>query len=281
MSELIWLNILIVGLIALSAAIILYFTARKFAVETNPLADEVDYLLPQANCGACGKAGCRDFANACAAADKESFAKLYCPVGGKNVMRKVAMLLGFTAQDQAETCAVLRCNGTCQNAPQKNKYTGLPNCRVANLITAGTSGCPDGCLRFGDCVAVCKFDALHIDPETGIPVVNPNKCTSCGACVNICPRNLFEIRPISNGNQQVYVACRNTQKGAVARNNCRTACIACLKCTKITPQVTVENNLSYIPSSIAPEQFGAELAATCPTGAIIYNPKVKGEGHEQ
>lgn len=281
MSDIIWLNILIVGLIAISAAVILYFTAQKFAVPSNPLADDIDSLLPQANCGACGKAGCRDFANACASADKDTFATLYCPVGGKTVMQKVAMALGFSATEKAETCAVLRCNGTCQNAPEKNIYTGLRNCRVANMITAGTGGCPDGCLRFGDCVSVCKFDALKIDQVTGIPVVDADKCTSCGACVNICPRQLFEIRPVSAENQQVYVACRNTQKGAVARKNCQAACIACLKCTKLCPAVTVENNLSYIPDTVAPEQFGAELASVCPTGAIIYKSQVKGHTNEQ
>ena len=61
MTEIIWLNVLIVGLIAAAAAVVLYFTAKKFAVENNPLADKIDALLPQANCGACGKAGCRDF----------------------------------------------------------------------------------------------------------------------------------------------------------------------------------------------------------------------------
>lgn len=195
-------------------------------------------------------------------------------------MQGVAALLGFSAAEKAETCAVLRCNGTCRNAPDKTVYSGLGNCRVANLISAGSSGCPDGCLRFGDCVKVCRFDALHLDPETGLPVINPDKCTSCGACVNICPRKLFEIRPISQENQQVYVACRNRQKGAAARKNCSAACIACQKCVKICTDITIENNLSYIPDTVSPARFGAELAAACPTGAIVYKKQVKGERHD-
>ncbi len=279
MTGLIWLNVLIVGLIALAAAVILHITAQKFAVPANPLADKIETLLPQANCGACGKAGCCDFAKACASADKDSFAQLYCPVGGRKVMQNIADVLGYAPADKAESCAVLRCNGSCQNAPQKNCYTGLHNCRVANMASVGSSGCPDGCLRFGDCVSVCKFDALHIDTQTGLPVVDASKCTSCGACVNICPRHLFEIRPMEN-NRQVYVACRNKQKGAVARKNCLTACIACQKCAKINPEIKIENNLSYIPASVSPEIFGPELAKSCPTGAIIYKNAVKGEGHE-
>jgi len=279
MSGLIWLNILIAGLIGLIAAVILHITAQKFAISANPQADEIETLLPQANCGACGKAGCRNFAEACAAADKDGFSKLYCPVGGNSVMRRIAEILKYTATDRTESCAVLRCNGTCQNAPQKNSYSGLHSCRVAHITTAGTSGCPDGCLKLGDCVSVCRFNALHIDAETGLPVVEPDKCTSCGACVNICPRNLFEIRPIEK-NQQVYVACRNRQKAAAARKNCKAACIACQKCARINSEITVDNNLSYIPDHISPDKFGAALAQSCPTGAVVYNRAVKGERNE-
>lgn len=280
MSSLIEINILILGSIALVAALILYFIAQKFAVKTSPLVEEIDNVLPQANCGACGKAGCRNFAEACAEADSEAFAKLYCPVGGKEVMDKVAAILNLTAADKQPTVAVLRCNGTCANAPVKQQYTGLRNCRVASMVSVGQSGCPDGCLRFGDCVAVCKFDALHIDPETGIPVIDADKCTSCGACVKICPRQLFEIRPISKGNQQVYVACRNKQKGAMARKNCSAACIACQKCSKINPEIKIEDNLSYIPASVSAEEFGSQLAESCPTKAIIYKKSVLSEAND-
>lgn len=60
MSELIIANIVVLSLIALAAALVLYFAAQKFKVAGNPLADKIAALLPQANCGACGKAGCQD-----------------------------------------------------------------------------------------------------------------------------------------------------------------------------------------------------------------------------
>ena len=88
-------------------------------------------------------------------------------------------------------------------------------------------------------------------PKQACPSSDASKCTSCGACVNICPRHLFEIRPMEN-NRQVYVACRNKQKGAVARKNCLTACIACQKCAKINPEIKIENNhLLYSGLSIS------------------------------
>lgn len=263
------INILILGLIAFFAALMLYFVSKKFAVTENPQIGEVEEVLPQANCGACGYAGCHDFATACASSSEPEFAKLYCPVGGAAVMEKVAAIKGYQKVEKEPTIAVLRCNGTCTNAPNKVDYEGVKICRIANRIATSRSGCPTGCLRLGDCVKVCKFDALHIDETTGLPKVDEEKCTSCGACVNICPRNLFEIRRKGVDNNRVYVACRNTQKGALAKKNCTVACIGCMKCSKINDSIKVENNLSYIPDSISAAEYGEALVKACPTGAII------------
>lgn len=270
MENLIVLNIFVLGGIAFAAAVILYIVSQKFAVSENPKIGEVEQFLPQANCGACGKAGCHDFASACAGTDEAGFSQLYCPVGGQTVMNNISDVLGFASVVKEPTVAVLRCNGTCQNAPAKICYDGVSSCRIAARISSGQTGCPTGCLRLGDCVKVCKFDALRIDENTGIPVVDAAKCTSCGACVKTCPRGLFEIRPQGPNGIRVYVACRNTQKGAVARKNCTVACIACMKCAKINPDITVENNLSYIPVTVSAPEYGEALAKACPTGAIIY-----------
>lgn len=267
------LNVLIVGAVALAASVILYAVSRKFAVVENPLVSEVESCLPGVNCGACGKAGCHDFASACVRADREGFAGLYCTVGGKTVMQKIAALLGYEVAEHKALVAVLRCNGSCENAPAKFEYVGLKSCRMAARITTSQSECPTGCVRFGDCVRACKFGALRISEETGLPVVDADKCVACGACVNICPKQLFELRPKGRDNARVYVACRNTQKGAVARKNCKVACIACQKCAKICPDIKIENNLSYIPTTVDAAQYGAELAKNCPTGAIVYTGK--------
>lgn len=273
MSGVIISNILILVGIAFISAIVLYLVSQKFHVEENPKIDEVESHLPGVNCGACGKAGCRDFATSCVKADADGFKNLYCPVGGKSVMARVAEVFGYKAVEKEATVAVLKCDGTCQNAPDKVEYTGMKSCRMAARISVGRSGCPNGCLRFGDCVIACPFGAIHIDTVTGIPVVDPEKCTSCGACVKMCPRHLYEIRPQGKDGVRVYVACSNKQKGALARKNCKVACIGCMKCTKICEDVKVENNLSYIPTTVSAEKYGQALAETCPTGAIIYTGK--------
>ena len=270
MSSLILINIITLGGIALFAAIVLYFVSQKFKVEQNPLVEEIDAELPQVNCGACGKAGCFAFASACVSASEEEFKSLYCTVGGAEVMKRIADRLGYVTEEKEDTVAVLRCQGTCQNAPDKVEYTGVSFCRIADSICSGRSGCPNGCLRLGDCVRACPFHAIHIDEITGIPVVDEDKCTSCGTCVAICPRKLYEIRPKNKEEGRVYVACRNQQKGAIARRNCKAACIGCQKCAKICPDIKIENNLSYIPTEVSAAKYGKELAQNCPTGAIVY-----------
>lgn len=271
MEDTVFLSVLILGCTALIATVVLYLVSRKFAVSEDARIAEIEAVLPQANCGGCGRAGCHDFAASCAAADDAGFAALYCPVGGAEVMNKIAAILGHAAIEKQPTAAVLRCNGSCQNAPQKVNFDGIQSCWVAARISVGQTGCPNGCLRLGDCASVCKFGALRLDATTGIPVVDYDKCTSCGACVRVCPRGLFEIRNRGENGQMVYVACRNTQKGAVARKNCKAACIGCMKCTKVNPDVKVENNLSYIPDNVSAAEFGEQLHAACPTGAIIYH----------
>lgn len=280
MTEFLLSNILILSGLAFLSAIMLYFVSQKFAIKQDPILEAIYNELPHANCGGCGKAGCQDFANACANASEEDFGNLNCPVGGAKVMNAIAKIKGFDNKSQAKTCAVFRCQGSCKNAPDKMQFSGLKSCRVASVVMSGQSGCPNGCLRFGDCIKVCKFGALTLDDATGTPIIDYTKCTSCGACVKRCPRGLFEIRPIED-NSQVYVACRNQQKGAVARKNCSAACIACGKCLKVNDQVILENNLSYIPTTVSPMEYGKSLAEACPVKAIIYRENMlNGVGDE-
>lgn len=279
MNELITANVIVLSAIALIAAVVLYYIAQKFKTEDNPLEEKIAALLPQANCGACGKAGCADFARACVKADNEAFAHLYCPAGGSKVMTAVAKELGFSTPEHEPAVAVLHCNGSCRNAPDKTEYIGLKSCRLANRAFVGKTGCPNGCLRLGDCVTNCPFGAIRMDEETGLPRVDPDKCTACGACVRICPRGLYEIRPRGKSGVMVYVACSNRQKGAVARKNCAAACIGCKKCAQICPEITVADNLSHIPVSVSADVYGEKLAAACPTGAIVCR-QTKGENND-
>jgi len=249
------------------SALILYFVAQKFIVIEDPRIDEVTEKLPGANCGGCGYAGCRNFAEACTKA--QNLDGLFCPVGGNVTMTAVATVLGHVAIEQDPRVAVLRCNGSCSVRPRTNTYDGTATCAIAAALYGGDTDCQYGCLGFGDCVEVCKFDALKMDPVTGLPVVNDINCTACGACVKACPRNLFELRKRAKKDRKIYVACRNEDKGGIARKSCDVACIGCSKCFKVCPHeaIVMNNNLAFIDSDKC--KLCRKCVPECPTNAII------------
>ncbi len=261
-------NITIIGGIALVCSLVLFWASKKFYVYQDPKIDEVENILPAANCGACGFAGCRNFAIQCIKA--KDLTDLFCPVGGNQTMADVGKILGISVPEKEKTSAFIKCNGNCKNAPNKINYTGTQICRLVNDIAVGQSGCPDGCIKFGDCIKACPFGALEYD-QYGLPHVDKDKCTSCGKCVAICPRQLFEIRTLNQQKQTVIVKCSNKQKGAIAKKTCQVACIGCMKCTKICDGIKIEKNLSYIPETIDAAKYGQALQDTCPTGAIHYD----------
>ena len=247
-------------------ALILFFIAKKFKVEEDPRIDLVEKALPGANCGGCGFAGCRAFADA--AVKAPNLDNNFCPVGGNEVMKQVAQILGYEIKQQSPKVAVLRCNGSCENRPRINTYDGVQSCRVKAALYAGDTLCPYGCLGCGDCVAACKFGALSINPETLLPEVDEEKCTACGACTKACPKGLIELRNKGPRSMRVYVACSNKDKGMYTRKACKAGCIGCGKCAKVCAQeaITIENNLAYIDYTKC--KLCKKCVAECPIGAI-------------
>ncbi len=257
--------ILILSIIGLISAALLYGIARKFHVEEDARIDEIEAILPGANCGGCGYAGCHNFAEQCVKAG--NLDNMLCPVGGNSVMQKIAPVLGVEVVEQAPRIAVVRCNGSCENRPQTSHYEGAYSCAVVASLYTGESDCNYGCLGEGDCVASCEFGSITIDPVTRLPQVNPDLCVACGACVKACPRNLIELR--LKRDNRVFVACNNKEKGAVARKACSVACIACTKCAKTCPSgaITIDNNLAYIDDTLCQQCHAC--VEVCPSKAIL------------
>lgn len=264
-QTIIW-TIAIISVLGAVLAVVLYLVAKKFKVEEDPRIDQVEKVLPGANCGGCGQAGCHAFAQHCV--ESPDLGSCFCPVGGNDVMQKVADVLGMKVEAKEPMVAVVRCNGSCENRPRTNEYGGYASCRVKAALYSGDTGCSFGCLGCGDCVAACKFDAISMDPQTGLPVVDQEKCTACGACVKACPKGVIELRNKGKRNMRVFVSCINKDKGAVARKACKAACIGCGKCAKVCPfgAITVENNLAYIDFNKC--KLCKKCVAECPTGAI-------------
>ena len=262
--------VIVLGVIALVAAVILYACSKKFAVKEDPRIGQVSALLPQANCGGCGFPGCSGMASALVkGADAGSLDGLFCPVGGQEVMSQVADLLGMAVANTDPMVAVVRCNGTCEHRPRIAQYDGLRTCAAMNSTGAGETGCGFGCLGCGDCVAACQFDAIHMNEETGLPEVDEEKCIACGACTKACPRHIIELRKKGPKGRRVYVQCVNKDKGAVAKKSCEVACIGCGKCQKVCKfdAITIENNLSYIDFNKC--RMCTKCVDECPTGAIV------------
>jgi len=264
-NTIIW-TIAIITVLGLLLALVLFLVAKKFKVEEDPRIDEVEKVMPGANCGGCGFAGCRAFAEAAVkASDLDS---IFCPVGGNDVMAKVAAILGYEVKAKAPRVAVVRCNGTCEARPRVNEYDGFSSCFVKAGLYTGDTGCSYGCLGCGDCVSACQFGALSMDSATGLPVVDESKCTACGACVKACPKRVIELRPKGPRGMREYVSCINKEKGAVAKKACANACIGCGICAKTCTHgaVTVDANLAYIDPAKC--KLCRECEAMCPTGAI-------------
>ena len=96
--EVLFYTILTLCALGVLSAVILYFVAQKFRVEEDPRIDEVEKMLPGANCGGCGFAGCRGMADALVKQDDIS--ALFCPVGGGDCMKAVAAYLGKSAPEK-------------------------------------------------------------------------------------------------------------------------------------------------------------------------------------
>ena len=258
--------VLLVAVIGFVCAGLLVFASKVFHVAVDERVTQVREVLPGANCGGCGFAGCRAFADA--AVKAPNLDANYCPVGGNEVMKKVAAILGYEVQEKAPAVAVVRCNGSCEARPRINEYDGYASCRVKAALYSGDTGCSYGCLGCGDCVNACQFGAISMDSSTGLPVVDEEKCTACGACAKACPKSIIEIRPKGPRGMRLWVSCMNKDKGPAVKKACENACIGCSICfnTCTHGAIVFENNVAYIDPAKC--KLCRECEAMCPTGAI-------------
>ena len=261
-----YIAIILLGISGAIAALILFIISKKFEVKEDPRKTQISEILPGANCGGCGYPGCGGFASACVNA--ASLDGLLCPVGGNDIMKGIASILGKDAKESAPKVAVVCCSGSCEVRPRTNTYDGARSCGIASSLYSGETGCSFGCLGLGDCFDACKFDAIRMNTETGLPEVLEEKCTECGACVKACPKNIIELRNKGPKSRRIFVSCMNKDKGGVARKACKNACIGCSKCVNECKfeAITVTNNLAFIYDAKC--RLCRKCVAVCPTGAI-------------
>lgn len=256
--------ILFLALLCVVLAAVLAVAQRRLYVWEDPRIEEVENLLPGANCGACGLPGCHSFAENVV---DGSIRPGKCPVGGPVMAEEIAGMLGIDAGSEERKIARLLCAGGSDVAVQAAEYEGAESCRAAATISGGGKSCTYGCLGLADCEVSCTFDAIRMAPN-GLPIVDVDLCTGCGDCVDACPKNLFELLPTR---QKLLVQCRSLMEGDEALESCSVACTGCSICVSDAPEglMHMEHALPVINRERT--DLETELATLrCPTRAIQW-----------
>lgn len=159
--------LLALGALALLFGLILGYAAIRFKVESDPLVDQIDEILPQTQCGQCGYPGCRPYAEAVANGDDIN----KCPPGGESTIKKLADLMGVEAKplDAAHGVEDVK--------------------KVAFIREAECIGCTK-------CIQACPVDAI-IGAAKQMHTVIIDECTGCDLCVDPCPVDCIDMVPVS------------------------------------------------------------------------------------
>lgn len=215
------------GVIGLVLGVLIGLAAKFFKVDKDPRIDLVLELLPNANCGGCGKAGCADFAKAVVEGELPPGK---CPASSQESVAAIAQVLGIENKTSFRKVAVVLCGGDMNQTVNPSLYNGISDCRSASMIAGGPKGCAYGCLGLGSCARSCPFGAIEI--INGLAVVHQELCVGCGKCAETCPRKLIKI---VNADAQVHIFCSNPEKAPLKRQYCKVPCIGCRKCEKAFP----------------------------------------------
>lgn len=256
--------ILILGGVGLVFAFLLAIANRKLWVWEDPRIDVVATMLPNANCGACGLPGCRAFAEQ---AVEGKVKPTQCTVGSDAVHQAIAGFLGVDAGTAVRRVARLQCAGGRDVCVTLAEYRGLPTCAAAAAVAGGGKGCAWGCLGLADCERVCDFGAITMS-DTGLPVVDPARCTACGDCVEACPKGLFTLLPVD---YHLLVQCRNLLGGDEALERCKVACTACGKCVQdaVPGLISVASGVAVVDYDLN-AVADSRAVERCPSGAIVW-----------
>ena len=241
---------------------LLALAARFFVVETDPRVEAVREALPGANCGACGYAGCTNFAEAVVEGKTSANG---CIPGGSDAAKEIAGILGQEAIESIPLLATVFCIGEREKAKDLFIYHGISDCVHAQKYGGGFKACSYGCLGLGNCVRACPFAAIRMGPH-GLPVVDQNICGGCGLCRNACPRQIIQILP--KGEQGHLVLCSSHEQGKTVQNACAVGCTACKACVKACSReaITVEDDLAVV--DLAKCNDCGECVLKCRQGTI-------------
>lgn len=237
---------------------ILSLAQKFFYVYEDPRIAEVEGLLAGANCGGCGYTGC--FAAAVAVVNGKALPNV-CVIGGPDSAKNVAKMMGVDAGSAEPLLSENECLGG-NRAADRFYYTGISSCRALNAFYGGKRVCHIGCLGLGDCIKACIFDAISIGSD-GYPVVDERKCVGCGACEKVCPKNILEVRTMSE-----RLLHFNEEEDALAP--CRQTCPAEIDIPKYIAQITKGDYESAVKTIRERNPFLLACGRVCPHPCESY-----------
>ncbi|MBO5668422.1 MAG: RnfABCDGE type electron transport complex subunit B [Lentisphaeria bacterium] len=268
---------LLMGILGIVLGVIIAVFVKLFSVKSDPRVDLALELLPGANCGGCGKAGCADFAKVLAAGEVQP---ANCPVSSSEQIAAISLALGIDAGEVERMQAVVCCRSDIGEVRKMN-YNGVQDCVAANMVAGGPDECRYGCLGLGTCARKCPFGAIEIIGQ--VAVVHRELCVGCGKCAAACPRGVIKLVPADS---EYHIYCNSPEKGANKRHFCKAGCIGCRKCEKLCgSKFKLSGFLSQVNYADGAVVSGEEVRSIhCPVGCLLsveerleaaYN-KVKG-----
>lgn len=254
--------VVVLGSLAAVFGVGLAIASRVFHVDSDPRIEEIEEILPSANCGACGYGGCAAYATAVVSG---AVGPSECVPGGLEIAKEVAQIMGLTAEEKEKRVAVVMCQGG-NRVGDRFGYQGITDCRAAMLTQDAAKGCHWGCIGLGTCARACPFDAIVMGRD-GLPHIIEERCTACGTCADACPKQIISILPAKN---MVHVLCKSHDKGGEVRKVCQVGCIGCKKCEKVCP---VEGGAVHTTDFLAQVDVATCISCgkcvnECPTGTI-------------
>lgn len=239
---------LIIGIIGLFLGCVIGIVVLFFSVKSDDRIEKISELLPGANCGGCGYAGCGDFARAIV---EDGADVAGCVACNEASAREIGEILGKEFAAREKKVAVVYCSGDRDRAIHCAEYNGLSDCRAAAAYAGGGKGCRYGCVGMGTCARNCPFGAIEI--RNGLAIVHPDLCVGCGKCVELCPRKLIHLVPADS---KAHIYCNSLEKTVVKRKVCKAGCIGCKKCVKAFPDLF--NATGGLVRAVVPEKLTGE-----------------------
>ena len=160
-------SILVLGILSALFGLLLGYSAIRFRVEGDPIVDQIDAVLPQTQCGQCGYAGCRPYAEAIAAGEADIN---QCPPGGDSGIQALAELLGVDPK------------------PLNEEHGEHTETRVAVIDEQTCIGCTL-------CIQACPVDAI-LGAAKQMHTVIADECTGCELCIAPCPVDCISMEPV-------------------------------------------------------------------------------------